>query len=61
MEKKLLAQQLRRLGKEHLKGVSAIVFDHPEEQEENFDLEKLSQKKLRELQKYIRNRIIAME
>jgi hypothetical protein len=26
-----------------------------------FDLEKLSQKKLRELQKYIRNKIITME
>lgn len=38
MEKKLLAQQIRRLAKEHLKGIKQIVFDHPEVQEDMFDL-----------------------
>jgi len=61
MEKKQLAQQIRRLGKEHLKGLNSIVFDSLEDQKDFFDLEKLSQKKLRDLQKYVRSKIIAME
>lgn len=38
MEKKLLSQQIRRLGKEHMKSIYAIVFDNSEQHEEKFDL-----------------------
>lgn len=31
MEKKQLSQQIRRLGKEHLKGIKKIVFEKEEE------------------------------
>lgn len=61
MEKKVLAEQIRRLAKEHMKGVKQIVFEQAEGHEDVFDLEKLSQKKLRDLQKYVRGKIIAME
>ena len=49
-----------RLAKEHLKGVILIVFDDPSHIEETFDLEKLSDTKIRELQKYVRNKIAIM-
>ena len=38
LEKKQLAQQIRRLGKEHIKGIASIVFDNAEEHEDKFDL-----------------------
>jgi hypothetical protein len=44
------------LAKEHIKGVRSIVFDNNSDMNE-FDLEQISQKKLRELQKYVRGKI----
>ncbi len=57
-EKRELASAIERLAKEHLKGVRTIVFEGSEGNE--FDLEQLSQKKLRELQKYVRGRLADM-
>ena len=51
---------IHRLAKEHIKGVRNIVFDSNSEENE-FDLEKLSQKKLKELQKFMRNKMAEME
>jgi hypothetical protein len=58
-EKRELAGNVHRLAKEHMKGVRSIVFEGGEGSE--FDLEQLPQKKLRELQKYIRNKMAEME
>ena len=38
LEKKQLAQQIRRLGKEHIKAVANIVFDNADDHEDRFDL-----------------------
>jgi hypothetical protein len=59
-EKKELAFNIHRLAKEHIRGVRSIAFDNNSDQNE-FDLEQLSQKKLRELQRYIRIKINDME
>jgi len=48
------------MAKEHLKGIRSIVFENNSDLNE-FDIEKLSQKKLRELQKYVRAKISDME
>jgi hypothetical protein len=45
-EKRELAAGIHRLAKEHIKGLRSIVFDSNSDQNE-FDLEQLSQKKLR--------------
>ena len=37
------------------------MFDNVEKHEDRFDLEKLNHKKLRELQRFVRSKIIAME
>lgn len=58
-EKRELAGNVHRLAKEHMKGVRSIVFEGGEGSE--FDLEQLPQKKLRELQKYIRSKMAEME
>jgi hypothetical protein len=44
-----------------MKSIKLIVFDHQDEEKDSFDLETLNQKKLRELQKFIRGKIINME
>lgn len=59
-EKRELAFHIHRLAKEHIKGVRTIVFDNSSDQNE-FNIEALSQKKLRELQRYVRNKIAEME
>jgi tRNA uridine 5-carbamoylmethylation protein Kti12 len=53
-----LAFNIHRLAKEHIKTIKSIVFDGIDQNE--FDLEQLSQKKLRELQRFIRNKIHEM-
>ena len=59
-EKLELASNLHRLAKEHTKTVRGIVFEGGSE-ESTFDSEKLPAKKVRELQKFIRNRLQDME